>query len=275
MLVAGGSLSSVSTAMQGVYQLLHKKQQDTLMRINRPFLQEVLNLMGATETSDPLELSGTIMNEVDEIQHATETSDVKVLFCIYLCQAELAFYLHKFKRAKALIQKCISFGAIDMIITSLTRKLIFLDAMTSIAISWACDRDERAPKEAAKRKKKHMATVSERLATLEDLARFAPENLMQKVYLIKAEVLAIDGDITGAMALFKKSMEHAEQNGCIVDKTLACERAGLALRQCGKQDDSLDYLEDCCGFYREWGALIKVNHVKGNVIPQAIHDWDE
>jgi hypothetical protein len=33
----------------------------------------------------------------------------------------------------------------------------------------------------------------------------------------------------------------------------------------------LDYLEDSMGFYRDYGASVKVNHVKGNVIP----GWDD
>jgi hypothetical protein len=34
-------------------------------------------------------------------------------------------------------------------------------------------------------------------------------------------------------------------------------------------------LEDCCALYRLWGALIKVNHGTGNVIPQSIYEWDD
>ena len=69
-------------------------------------------------------------------------------------------------------------------------------------------------------------------------------------------------------------MEHAEQHGQYSERALACERAGLALRACGREDYALNYLEDCCAMYRQWGALIKVNHIKGNVIPEAIFDWD-
>jgi hypothetical protein len=44
----------------------------------------------------------------------------------------------------------------------------------------------------------------------------------------------------------------------------------MALRTAHRDDDAMDYLEDCMSCYREYGALSKVNHVKGNVIP----GWD-
>jgi hypothetical protein len=48
----------------------------------------------------------------------------------------------------------------------------------------------------------------------------------------------------------------------------------LALRNREREDDALDYLGDCSALYRHWDALIKVNHVKGNVIPQSIYKLD-
>jgi hypothetical protein len=114
MLVAGGPFTSVAEAMKGVYQLLYKKNQDGLMRVIRPFYQQVLNLMGATNIeTNPLVLTGNIMNEDDELLHATEAFNTKVVFSIYLCQAELAFVLHKHTRAKELVEKCNELGATD------------------------------------------------------------------------------------------------------------------------------------------------------------------
>jgi hypothetical protein len=275
MLVAGGPLTSVAEAMKGVYQLLYKKNQDGLMRIIRPFYQQVLNLMGATMETNPLVLTGNIMNEDEELQHATETFNIKVVFCIYLCQAELAFVLHKYTRAKELVEKCNELGATDLIVSSLQIKLVFLDAMSSIALVWMDEmRNKDPPKEIAKKKKKHMQTITTCLETLKYLALHAPENMSQKVWIVEGEIKAIEGDIDGSVNLFKLAMDHAGQQGNLADKTLACERLGLALRNRDREDDALDYLEDCCALYRQWGALIKVNHVKGNVIPQSIYEWD-
>ena len=246
------------------------------MRIIRPFFQEILNLMGATTETNPEVLSGNIMNEEDDMRYAQENFDIKIVFCIYLCQAELAFLLHKFGRARDLIEKCNELGTTDMIISSLAIKRVFLDAMTAVGTIWGINRDKNnQPRETAKKKKKYLSTAKECLAVLKGLAQYAPENVQQKVFLVEAEIKALEGSVDDSLALFKRSMEHAERHGAIADRALACERTGLALRGCGKEDDALDYLEDCCGYYRQWGALVKVNHVKGNVIPQAIFEWDE
>ena len=163
-----------------------------------------------------------------------------------------------------------------MIILSLQSKFCFLDAMTAIAMAWESNRQKKdAQRDAAKKKKqKYLPQAQIALQTLQTLARHAPENLEQKVFLVEAEVKALEGDIEAAVVLFKQSMEHAEKFGAISDNALACERTGLALRNLGQEDNALDFLEDCCGIYRQWGALVKVNHVKGNVIPQAIYEWE-
>jgi hypothetical protein len=276
MLAASGPLASVAEAMKSVYQLLYKKNQDVLMRMIRPFFQEVLNLMGATLETDPVVLSGSIMNEEEDLRYANDNLHIKVVFCIYLCQAELAFLMHKFQRAKDIIERCVELGANEMITSSLSIKLIFLDALTSLAICWEAAKDKKtAPREALKKKKKHLATATSCLHKLEDLARHAPENLTHRVLMLQGELKAIDGEVDQAVSLFKNAMDRAEQHGAMGDRALACERTGLVLRMHGKEDDALDYLEDCCGLYRQWGALVKVNHVKGNVIPQAIYEWDD
>jgi hypothetical protein len=67
--------------MQGACQLLHKKNQDGLIPIIRPFYQQVLNLMGATVETNPIVLTGHVMNEDEELLHATESFNAKVVFC--------------------------------------------------------------------------------------------------------------------------------------------------------------------------------------------------
>jgi tetratricopeptide (TPR) repeat protein len=276
MIVSGGPLSSTAEAMKSVYQLLHKKNQDTLLRMIRPFFQMVLNLMGASSDTDPIILSGSIMDEEEELRYAQQTCNVKVEYCIYFCQAQIAFYLHKFERARALVEKCTRLGATEMMISSLDVQLLFLNALTAVAMAWIVDRNKETKEKENMKKKKQLLTSAEKsLAQLQALAAHSPENLNHKVYMIEAELKAMNGEIDEAVVLFQKAMDHAEEQGAMSDRTLACERAGLALRLCGKEDEALDYLEDCCAMYRQWGALIKVNHVKGSVIPQAIYEWEE
>mmetsp|Transcript_11078 Transcript_11078/g.30599 ORF Transcript_11078/g.30599 Transcript_11078/m.30599 type:complete len:278 (-) Transcript_11078:569-1402(-) len=276
MLVAGGSLSNVAAAMKGVYQLLHKKNQEVLMRILRPFFQTVLNLIGATTETNPLVLSGSIMNEEEEFKYAKLHSNRKILFSLYLCQAEMAFLLHKFKRAQEILDKVKDMGNTEMLFSSLSIKVHFLDAMICTSMAWGAYREaKKADRESSKRMKYYLSKAREQLAYLENLAEFAPANILQKVYMIRGELNSMEESIDEGMAWYKKAMDHAVENGNNSDRTLACERAGLALRSCGREDDALDYLEDCCAYYREWGATIKVNHVKGSVLPQAIFEWDD
>jgi tetratricopeptide (TPR) repeat protein len=282
MVVAGGSLSSTTEAMKSLYQLLHKKNQDALLRIVRPFFQMSLNLLGVSTESDPTILTGSIMVEQDDYAYATKMRNVKIEYCILLCQSILAFYLHKFESARLLMEKCIALKEPGILLSTLDMQVCFYDTMTAIGMAWVWIRKMKADADMDKKEKKHLTEQKAKLISsaerclgkLRILARYAPANLNQRVHIIQAELNAINGNVEEADKLFQKAMSHAEENGQLSDRALACERAGLAMRSCGKEDEALNYLEDCCAMYRHWGALIKVNHVKGNVIPQAIYEWD-
>ena len=276
LVAAGGRLSSAAEAMKSVYQQLQETNHDELIRTIRPFFQMALNLMGASLDTDPTILSGSVINEDEDLAFAQQTGNEVAEYCIYLCQAALSFYLHNFVRARMLIERCIKLAVLEMIIAPFDIQLHFLNAMTAIGIVWKMEKvGESMDKEHAKTKKKLLATATECLARLQTLSAHCSDNIDHKAHMVEAELKALEGDIDAAMVLYNKAMEHAEKQGAMNDQALACERAGLALRMCGKEDDALDYLEDCCALYRQWGALIKVNHVKGNVIPQAIYDWEE
>jgi tetratricopeptide (TPR) repeat protein len=190
--------------------------------------------------------------------------------------------LHNFVRARELIEKCTRMmraAAGELLISSLDIQVQFWNALTAARMVWTLERHNKdnnsRSRENERKKKKLLLSAKKSLAKLQLLSRHSPENLNGKVFMVEAELKALDGNIDQAVVLFQKAMDHAEENDLISDRALICEQAGLTLRFCGKEDQALDYLEDCCAFYRQWGALIKVNHVKGFVIPQAIYAWEE
>jgi len=287
MMAAGGPLPPIAEAMKSVYQLLQRKNQESLQRMIRPFYQLILNLMGVSPETTPSVLTGTIMREDEDVryiqEHPNETKTIEC--CLLWCQAMVTFYLHKFGKSRELLEKChdLYHKHPHIVLGSLQIPMEFWNAMTAVRLLWririrqtkgatASSKQTAADK---KRQASLEATAENSLQTLKQLAAHSPENVQHKVLMVQGELQALEGHVDTAMESFQHAIELAEEHGSIADKAVFCEQAGLTLRLCSKEDPALDYLEDCCTSYRAWGALIKVNHVKGTVIPEAGYDLED
>jgi tetratricopeptide (TPR) repeat protein len=280
LFVAGGPLNATAEAMKGVYQVLSTRNNQRLLFVLRPLFQMALNLLGVESTRaaqeknhhDPHILQGNIIaSEDQEIEYAKETRNIKAEFAIYLAKATLCFYMHKFELCREVIDKSYSLPRSEIsVLVSLEVQWLFLDAMSAICFLWKQSKHADS-KDVARLKKKNVAIAERCLKDLEAHAAASPDLVDQKIYMIKAELQVLSGQIEGALQLFSKAMDHSEGYDITSDRALACERAGLALRANHRDDEALDYLEDSLLYYRQYGSLAKVNHVKGNVIP----GWDD
>jgi hypothetical protein len=304
LFVAGGPLNATAEAMKGVYQVLSSRNNQRLLFVVRPLFQMTLNLLGVEANTannssssnsaampspeghpdnrsvqshhhhQPHILQGSIIADAaHEVKYVKETHNFKAEFANYLASATLCFYLHKFELCREAIEHCYELPPSEIaVLAPLQMQWLFLDAMSAICILWKQSRSKSAlSKETAKLKKKNIEIVERCLKRLEAFALSSPDLVEQKILMIQGELMVLSGQMDDAMSAFERAMEHSEGYDVTCDRALACERAGLALRTMHREDEALDYLEDSMGFYREYGALAKVNHVKGNVIP----GWDD
>ena len=264
LLVAGGPIAGSAQAMKSVYQVLYQKNQDILMRILRPFFQYTLNILGTNPKVNPIDLTGAIMNLEEDVKFAEITKNHKIMFCILLCRADMAYTLHEFFAAKDYINQIHDLAPPslleeELIISSLLVHFRFLDAMTAIALLWEGQYNEEEGIQL-------MEQIQSSLDKLHELAQYCPDNIAQKVWMIEGEMMAFEatalGDMAAAQRVFQQAIDHCQKHGLIKEQCLAMERLGLALRVREKEDDALDMLEDACGLYRQYGALIKVSYAK-------------
>jgi tetratricopeptide (TPR) repeat protein len=231
--------------------------------------------MGVSPEVDPLVLTGTIMNEDEEWRKVREHTNPTMEICLLWCQASLAFHLHKFIKARQLLEQCQTLyrRVPHVMLGSFQILLEFWNGMTAVRLLWKYRRDDSLSVADKKYQTELESSAKMSLDTLTTLAKYASDNVNSKVLLLQGEMEALQGKHDESMELFQRALESAEDG--LLDKALIGEQVGLTLRLCGKDDSALDYLEDCCASYRAWGALIKVNHVKGTVIPEAIYEWEE
>jgi hypothetical protein len=298
LFVAGVSLNKTAEAMKGVYQVLSRKDYQSLLFVLRPLYQMVLNLLGVETTTASLSgsqsgsraskggsddsshlrnvIHGSIIaDEEQEVLYSKQTHNVKAEFVMYVSQATILFYLHKFDACRRVVEKCYDLPPSEIsMIAALHIQFLFLDAMSAICLLWKKSKSKKhvvTSKDVAKLKKKYVSIAEQCLGRLRAYGTSSPDLVDQKILMIEAELLVLSGQIDSALSIFQQAMDHCEGYDILGDKALACERCGDSLRASGHQDRALDYFEDCMSYYRDYGALMKVNHVKGNVIP----GWDD
>ena len=100
------------------------------------------------------------------------------------------------------------------------------------------------------------------LKNLKKSARYCPENVMNKIFLMEASHLAARGQRTRAIDKYHESIRHAKRQGFIQEEALACEQAGLALMEWGEEPLGMPLLERARVLYETWGSPAKVQQVQ-------------
>ena len=124
---------------------------------------------------------------------------------------------------------------------------LFFDAMTSTEMAWLSKK---------RRRKRHARKC---LKTLEALERHCPNNLHHKTCLIKAELMLLSNRLkpnaTQCMDLFEEAIKSATEEGALHIRALSFERAGVALRRMGVNENrARGYLVRARDAYKDWGA---------------------
>jgi len=85
---------------------------------------------------------------------------------------------------------------------------------------------------------------------------------MNKIYLLEAEYLVLNGKLDIAIPMYQRSIELAAAEGFLHEQALANERAGMALRYCGDANDCFPFLKKAYDLYGRWGSTPKVEQLR-------------
>mmetsp|Transcript_48528 Transcript_48528/g.117384 ORF Transcript_48528/g.117384 Transcript_48528/m.117384 type:complete len:1149 (+) Transcript_48528:4138-7584(+) len=309
--ISGGPLQATATAMRATLQVLERQKYIELQAVLRPLYQMTLNLLGVVSANHlqhsksmqsrntsstassiyaPYLLIGDVIDDVSaEIHNAKTTKNERAVLSIYISQASLAFFMHKWEACHEILDSIREEGLVGglsvPLLPALEVQYYFLHGMTRICMLWQesaqCTSGWISSKDVAQRKEVSLETARTCIKRLEShcccgsasiKSKSSTNYVHQKVQMIKAEMEVLGGQFGNALELFSESMSFSQKQGHLCDQALACERAGLALRRAASKEElAMDYLEDAVNLYRGYQALAKVNHLKGNVIP----GWDD
>jgi len=102
--------------------------------------------------------------------------------------------------------------------------------------------------------------VESNLTQLKKLSNSAPENYLNKCYLIEAEIAAMSNN-GQAMINYEKSIELSKKHCFLHEEAISCERAALFLLRSGLTTQGYQLLKRACKCYEDWGAASKKYHL--------------
>lgn len=249
-------INEIHQHMDAIWKTKHKTSTHLCML----YMQVALNLKG--EASDPCILKGEYFDEDEILSESMDANDHTVIFNIYFNKMILHYYFGMPEKAIDYIQ--LSEKYIDGVIGTFCIPL-FLFYSTLIMI------DNYSTFKGTE-KSYYRRRIKKNIHIMNRLSRSAPNNILNKLFLMKAEWEKTIGNSFFAADYYSKAIDYAGKNMFLQEQALACEKAAMFFHKHGSDSRMEDnYLRDAYNYYKQWGANAIVENMKnrfsGNNIP--------
>jgi tetratricopeptide (TPR) repeat protein len=240
----GESLISIVEEVVHIQDLANDYKHRYMEMFITPLLQACYNLMGRSD--NPLVLNGDAMEEGQWAALFAESRDLLSNYAI-LFKMYVAIYMNELDHARLLLIPLRKSGYTG-IVPYIHKIYVFLQGLMlagssqrSFVGSWRAQRC---------------------LKYLERASLQCPENHINKVFLLSAELAAAAGDYEKAGHLFDKAIGYAEKEGFLNEQALAFEKAARMYLLVGRSAESTAYFGKAINVYRQWGAEAKVKQLQ-------------
>jgi hypothetical protein len=252
----GKDLKAVLASARQCVDLCNDYGQHHIALLCRPLLQGCLNLMGSAAGS-PLVLTGEIMDEEEFLNksHAEHNTGLET-FALQI-KYVLAAYLGEFAYADtvaARIRQLVN-GKHPPIVPMIWTFHQFYEGVVATAKAKACQKPSIARNRA-------LRIASRRLETIRQAAEHCPENMMNKVHLMEADLDVCYRKFAKAEFKYRQSIVFAGHEGFLAEEALACEKLAFMLRDHTKKADQANkYFDRALTLYKQYGATILVDRL--------------
>jgi len=228
---------------------LLKTKHKTSIYLCRAYLQAISNLMG--ESEDECRLIGKYYNEDEMLGKLKSINDRTNVFNVYFNRMILNYLFGNYKRAEEDIYKLEEY--VDGVAgTYCTTLMVFYKALI-LAANFSNLRGLG--------KVRVLMTINKCIDKMRKLAEYAPENNLNKLYLMEAERERIKGNYLMAGQYYDNSILLAYKNKFLQEEALANELAAKFYMSAGSEKAARKYLEDAYECYKKWGAVSKVSQL--------------
>jgi hypothetical protein len=245
----GDPLNEVRGALIKVRGLSVGYQQVKVKAIASCALQFCNNLQGLAK--DPLTLSGAFFDE-HEVLEQLKKDGMNTLVSIALhMKYRTAVLLNEYHFADLIFRENETFFE-NTVMPIITISHSFLRGLVALALAREFSGRARHQK---------MAEAKRIFKKLSSLLIHCPDNIINKLHLLEAELEFCRGRYSAALLKYEKSIFYAERVGFISEHAIACEKAALMLRSGGRCSEANVYLRKAQSLYQGWGAQVKVDQI--------------
>jgi predicted ATPase/serine phosphatase RsbU (regulator of sigma subunit)/tRNA A-37 threonylcarbamoyl transferase component Bud32 len=245
-LFMGDALDEIAAALPGAQELLERTGDVVCLRAVRILGQLVANLKGRTVSRESLEGEGF---DAAECERAIGESGNRYLISSYYLFRAIARYLAGNPS-----------GAAEDIVTANPAspgnfwgpEIVFFRALI-----WAA----RLRELSGEGREALVAELEKDEATLRGWAGSSPANFAHRHALVKAELAALTADGAGAVELYDRAIELAQQGGSLLVEALGSELCSAHLAARGRARLARMYLAEAHQIYRRWGATTKAEEI--------------
>jgi hypothetical protein len=225
------------------------RKQAALLQLAKVFLQTVHHLMGVT--SDPLSLSGDIIDFGEASLHATGTGNSTLKTAILVERTLLAYVFNSYEIADDLA------GQWRGLIFSIPPgadifSACYFDGLVALAIARRCKQ----------RRRKNLRIAEAHIKRFKKWATDSPHNCLDKLFILEAERASLLGQHKLAYEKYACANALAADSGCTWSQAIANERASEHLAERGENELAAIYLNRACDLWEQWGAYAKSHRLR-------------
>jgi hypothetical protein len=112
------------------------------------------------------------------------------------------------------------------------------------------------------RKRKEGVRLALALTAMKSAAANSDWNFTNKLRLLEAEQHSVRHNHLQTFASYDASIASAKRSGFIHEQGLACEKAGFHCKRVKNNEKALEYFNQACECYEQWGSSMKVELIQ-------------
>jgi tetratricopeptide (TPR) repeat protein len=223
--------------MTEIKQLHSGLQQETVMNTLLCFMQLVHNMLGRAED----------VNILSGMEIHVERSDKAESSVRETCMLFLTLYLGDYERAAKIgrhLQRTQNEALSGFFIQTMT----FMAGLSEVLYARASS-------------KKNLKAGKPALLKLKQWAKFCPDNVLSRIYLIEAERDSLMDNRDRAFRKFQSAIDLADEQGFVQEQALACELAAATLVGWERKREAREFYRQARFLYERWGSPVKVEQM--------------
>lgn len=249
-LEAGAPIPMVEREWERFRETMANSRHQSFLKLTLPSLQIIHHLVG--KTPDPLATKGDLIDYDVALREARERSDEMGELVIQCSRMVLAFTFNDFDMA---IQQVGCLKHIRKMPPNI--KKLSTGFFGGLIVIAAARRGRRV--------RRNLRIARWIIRVLDHLSTLSPHNCLEKLFLLEAEYASVLGNNAVAYKKYTCALAMAKDSGFPYYSAIGCELAARHMLRLGRRSDARHYFDEATHFYREFGALRKVERLESEV----------